>query len=161
MGGVYNVHERSLDAKPAEVGALIDGLASENDRLWPGAPWPPMRLDRPLGVGARGGHGPVRYSVAAYVPSVWVRFAFEGPRGFDGFHEFAVFGDADGRTRLRHTLARGSRGSARLTWPLFWRWLHDACVEESLDRAERALTGSVARPARRSPYVRVLLRLLH
>ncbi|MEU6669228.1 hypothetical protein [Streptomyces sp. NPDC046727] len=62
---------RSLPAKPAEVGALIDGLASENDRLWPKAPWLPMRLDRPLGSGTRGGHGPVRYRVAAYVPSVW------------------------------------------------------------------------------------------
>jgi hypothetical protein len=27
-----------------------------------------MTLDRPLGVGARGGHGDIRYSVIAYEP---------------------------------------------------------------------------------------------
>jgi hypothetical protein len=28
------VHERVLDA-PTEIGTLIDGLASDGDRLWP------------------------------------------------------------------------------------------------------------------------------
>jgi hypothetical protein len=32
---------------------LIDGLAGEQDRLWPWRAWPPMRFDRPLGVGAQ------------------------------------------------------------------------------------------------------------
>ncbi|AZS71029.1 hypothetical protein DDE74_08815 [Streptomyces lydicus] len=40
------------------------------------------------------------------------------------------------------------------------RPLHDAAPEDSLDRAERACTGTVARPARWSRYVRMLRRLI-
>ncbi|MGI5347518.1 SRPBCC family protein [Streptomyces sp. CA-250714] len=155
---VYNVHERLLPAPPSRVATLLDSLAGDDDQLWPRG-WPPMAFDRPLGEGAAGGHGPVRYTVAAYVPGTWVRFAFTGPRGFDGFHEYAVL-TADGdRTLLRHTLAMRARGPARLSWPLFWRPLHDACLEDGLDRAERNCGGEPSRPARHSGYVRGLLRL--
>ncbi|MFD6875674.1 MULTISPECIES: SRPBCC family protein [unclassified Streptomyces] len=157
--GVYNVHERVLAARRSEVGALIDTLASSDDKLWPQSDWPPMEFDRPLAAGATGGHGPVRYIVAAHVPSQWVRFAFSGPRGFHGFHEYAVLPADEDRTLLRHTLAMAVRGPARLTWPIVFRPLHDALLEDSLDRAELACTGTVARPARWSPYVRTLLRL--
>ncbi|MBW1600199.1 SRPBCC family protein [Streptomyces sp. JJ38] len=154
--GVYNVHERRLAGSRGEVGTLIDRLAGGQDALWPHDAWPRMRFDGALGVGASGGHGPVRYHVAAYVPGTWVRFTFDGPRGFDGFHEYAVLPADAGRTMLRHTLAMRARGPARLTWPLLWRPLHDALLEDSLDRAERALTGTVRTPARWTPYVRLL-----
>ncbi|MCP2274558.1 SRPBCC family protein [Nocardia amikacinitolerans] len=152
---VINIHVRRLPAPAAEVGALLDSLASEGDRLWPAPAWPPMRFDRPLGVGAVGGHGPVRYTVEHYEPGRWVRFRFTGPRGFDGFHEFTVQ-PADGGADLIHLLAMHARGPARLTWPLAFRWMHDACLEDSFDRAERALTGSVRHPARWTLLVRVL-----
>ncbi|WP_405495262.1 SRPBCC family protein [Streptomyces sp. NBC_00096] len=155
--GVYNVHERLLAAKASEVGALIDSLAGgAADRLWPHPDWPAVEFDRPLAVGASGGHGPVRYTVTAYVPGVWIRFAFGGPRGFHGFHEYAVLPVDEGRTVLRHTLAMKTSGLARLTWPAAYRPMHDACLEDSLDRAELACTGRVARPARWTPYVRLL-----
>ncbi|MBO8186325.1 SRPBCC family protein [Streptomyces spirodelae] len=157
---VYNVHERELPGTPHEVGALLDSLAGEQDRLWPGSGWPPMAFDRPLGEGATGGHGPVRYRVAAYVPGKWVRFTFSAPRGFDGFHEYAVLAVDGDRTLLRHTLAMRARGAARLTWPVLWGPLHDACLEDGLDLAERTCAGEVARPARHSAYVRALLRLM-
>ncbi len=67
--GVYNVHERLLFAQAGEVGALLDTLAGGADALWPRSTWPPVEFDRPLAVGAVGGHGPVRYTVAAYVPA--------------------------------------------------------------------------------------------
>lgn len=156
---VYNVHERLLAAKPSEVGALIDTLASSDDKLWPPG-WPPMEFDRPLGVGAVGGHGPVRYTVAAYVPATWVRFTFTGPRGFDGFHEYAVLAVDEDHTLLRHTVAMKTHGMARLTWPLAIGPLHDACLADSLDRAELACTETVAHPAHWSRYVRLLRRLL-
>ena len=153
---VYNVHERLLAAKESEVGVLIDALSSGDDRLWPRGKWPRMKFDRPLTAGAVGGHGPVRYKVAAYVPSTWVRFTFTGPRGFHGFHEFAALAVDEERTLLRHTLAMDTRGPARLTWPFLWRPLHNALLEDSLDRAELACTGTVARPARWGRYVRLL-----
>lgn len=170
---VYNVHERLLPVPEHEAAALIDGLAGPDDRLWPSQDWPPMRLDRPLGVGADGGHGPVRYGVTGYAQGQWVCFRFSGPRGALGFHQFTVHpaagpagpagpsessGSADG-VILRHTLVIHTRGLARLSWPLAIRWLHDALLEDALDRAERACTGTVAAPARWSPYVRLLRRL--
>ena len=151
---VRNLHRRHIAAPPERVGALVDGLASPDGAFWPAA-WPPLRLDRPLGVGAAGGHGPVRYTVTAYTPGRHVRFRFTAPRGFDGFHEFTAEPAADG-TVLRHLLAIHARGPALLTWPLVFRPLHDALVEDGLDRAERTLTGTVRTPARWSPCVRLL-----
>ncbi|MFB7619534.1 SRPBCC family protein [Kitasatospora sp. NPDC056181] len=158
---VVNVHERVLTAGEDEVGALVDSLAAgPADRLWPVSGWPAMVLRPGLEEGAAGGHGPVRYTVAAYVPGRWVRFAFTGPRGFDGFHECTVHRADGGRTVLRHTLAMHARGPALLSWPLLFRPLHDALIEDAMDRAERACTGAVARPARWSPLVRLLRRAL-
>lgn len=159
---VFNVHERRLPVKPEELAPLIDGLSGRGDRLWPAerAQWPAMALDQPLAIGAKGGHGPVRYSVIGYAPGQWVRFGFTAPRGFEGFHEYTVHHDPDGEGAiLRHTLAMCARGTARLSWPLAFRWFHDAVIEDSLDRAERASTGTVARPKRWSAYVRLLRRL--
>jgi hypothetical protein len=60
---VINMHERELEAGPVQVGALINPLASKQDGLWPVHIWPRMEFDRSLGVGAKGGHGPMRYFV--------------------------------------------------------------------------------------------------
>lgn len=153
---VLNVHERLLPTGVSEVGALIDTLATEGDHLWPGPHWPPLRLTDGLAEGSHGGHGPVRYTVCAYVPGRWVRFTFSRPRGFHGFHEYSAHPVDAEQAVLRHTLTMRARGLARLTWPLFYRHLHDAVLEDSLDHAENAVTGTVARPARWSRYVRLL-----
>ncbi|RDI69360.1 hypothetical protein [Nocardia pseudobrasiliensis] len=153
---VVNVHTRRLAGTEAEAGALLDGLAGEHDRLWPTDHWPRMHFDRPLEVGAIGGHGPVHYTIEKYEPGRWIRFRFTEPRGFDGFHEFTITPDGPDTVTLHHLIAMRVHGSARLIWPLMIRWLHDACVEDAFDRAERAITGSVRRPARWSPIVRAL-----
>jgi hypothetical protein len=152
---VVNIHQRHLPVPLSAVGALVDSLADEDDALWPVHRWPAMRFDRPLEAGAVGGHGPIRYTVEHYVPGHWVRFRFTGPRGFEGFHEFTVHPTPDG-TDLIHLLAMNARGRARLTWPLAYRWMHDALLEDCLDRAEHALTGSVYHPARWTRRVRLL-----
>lgn len=136
---VVNVHERVFTAAGAEVGALIDGLASATDWLWPSDAWPRMMFDEPLAVGARGGHGPIRYWVEAFEPSRRVRFRFLGPTGFDGYHGYDVVELGAGHTVLRHTLEMTTTGPAVLTWPLIFRPLHDALIEDSLARAEAAL----------------------
>jgi hypothetical protein len=156
---VSNVHERKLRATPEQVGALIDSLASPQDALWPADRWPPMRLDRPLSIGAAGGHGPIRYAVEAYAPGRSVTFRFTGHKGFDGIHRFDVLPAAEGVTLLRHTLEVKSRGAALVTWLLVIRPLHDALLEDALDRAE----ASLGLPARRTPWsfrVRFLRRAL-
>ena len=139
------------------MGRLVDSLASPADVLWPSRHWPAMRFDRPLQVGATGGHGPIRYFVEAYEPGRRIQFRFTGPKGFLGFHALEVQETAPGRSRLRHVLEMETEGQAVLTWGLVFRWLHDALLEDCLDRAETAVGG---RPRARgwSPWVRILRR---
>lgn len=152
---VVNVHERHLHAPPAHVGRLLDTLAGPHDRLWPVASWPPLRLDRPLAVGATGGHGPIRYTVDTYLPGTAACFRFAPSLG-DGGHCLLVLPGDGGGTVLRHELKAELCGRMRLAWPVAVRWLHDALIEDLLDRAEAAVDGAVARPARWSPWVRLL-----
>ncbi len=156
------MHERVLAGAAGEVGALLDGLSGPQDRLWPGDRWPPMRLEGPLRPGARGGHGPVGYAVAEHVPGRRVAFRFDGrglTAGLEGGHRFEVV-EVSGRVALRHVLeARGGLASW-LKWILVIAPLHDALLEDALDRAERQVNGHVARPARWSPWVRLLRSLL-
>jgi hypothetical protein len=139
-----------------DVGALIEGLAGEDDRLWPSDRWPRIRFDRGLIVGARGGHGPVRYEVAERVPGERLVFRFTGP--FHGTHRFEVWGSSRG-TLLRHVLEARPRGWMRVVWPLGLRHLHDACVEDILDRAEAAARGEPYRPRPFPRRVRFLRRV--
>lgn len=136
---ILNLHQRELPVPADRVGALIDSLASTRDALWPTMAWPPMKLDRPLGVGASGGHGPIRYVVEEYLPGRSVRFRFTAPRGFDGTHSFDCISETGQPTVLRHTLAMTAHGLAILSWPLAFRPLHDALLEDALAQAEAAL----------------------
>ena len=151
---VRNVHSRRFPAPVAEAEALLDTLGTPADRLWPGEDWPPIAFDRPLAPGLTAGHGPVRYVVESFDRRS-IRFRFTQPRGIRGHHEFRVAETGDG-CELSHVLAGQSCGLSRLSWPLFWRPLHDAVLEQLLDRAELALTGHVRAPARWSPYVRLV-----
>jgi hypothetical protein len=144
---ICNVHQRSLAVPAAEAAFLIDGLAGPDDRLWPSDRWPAMRFDRPLGIGARGGHGPIRYAVSAYVPGRRVQFTFTG-RNIDGFHEFELIDGGDRHCVLRHTLMAHASGSLRIVFPLVVRPMHDACLRDAMDRAELATGG----PAERRPH---------
>lgn len=152
---VRNVHERRLGALSSEVGALVDLLASPNDRLWPKRCWPRMKFDRPLGVGAVGGHGPIRYSVEEYRPGHYIRFRFTKPAGFVGFHAFEVLDMPDGTTLLRHVLEMDTHSLAIVSWPLAFRWMHDALIEDALTTAEVFLQLPV-RLKPWSPLVRFL-----
>ena len=136
---VLNVHEREFDVAADRLGGVMDSLASVDDGLWPRHSWPAMEFDRGLGVGAVGGHGPIRYSVEEYRPGELVRFRFLGPKGFDGVHFFEVVGVAGGRSKLRHTIEMVTRGLAVLVWPLMIRPLHDALIEDAFATAEASL----------------------
>ncbi|MGA4842497.1 DUF2867 domain-containing protein [Streptomyces sp. G45] len=157
MGVVRNEHEREI-ASPAEVvGALFDRLSAPDDPVFPTPAWPAMTFDGPLAVGADGGHGPVRYRVTAYEPGRRVRFDFTDASG--GFHELTVEPLGERRCRVRHVLETEPKGMDRLLWPTVIRPVHDTMVEEVLDNAERAATGTCARPVHWTPRVRLLNRL--
>ena len=157
---VNNVHERVVETPHdgRRAAELIDKLSAGDDVMWPATRWPAMRFDRPLAARARGGHGPVRYTVESYTPGRSVRFRFDAPAGFDGWHGFDVEAVAPGLVRVRHTLRMTARGAARLSWPLLFRPLHEACVEDALDRAEAHCAGAPAAPWPLSLRVRLLRR---
>ncbi|WP_372824697.1 SRPBCC family protein [Polaromonas sp.] len=155
---IVNVHQRRLEATPAQVAMLFDSLGSQADRLWP-PDWPRMKLDRPLAIGATGGHGPIRYFVTAYTPGESVRFQFTEPKGFRGWHSFVVLGAAEEDCVLEHRIEMETQGRATLIWELALRHLHNALVEDALAQAQRAVGNKplvVPWPAR----VRVLRWLL-
>jgi hypothetical protein len=157
LTSTVNVHEQVLRISPAQAGILIDGLSSDRDVLWPTDRWPPIRFDRPLGVGAVGGHGPVRYYVEGYEPGRSVRFRFTGS---EGSHGLELEEEAPGTVRLRHELVIDPKGVDRLVWAWVGRPLHDALVEDAFDRAEAFASGRQVSPRAWSWRVRVLRRIL-
>lgn len=138
---------------------MVASLSSKRDRLWPYERWPRMRLDPGLTPGGSGGHGPVHYRVESADPTRKVVFRFTGPPGFDGWHAFEVVDATGATTLLRHELRMRAHGWARLTWPLFFRPLHDALLEDALDKAARELGTPPASPQRPGRWARLLRRL--
>jgi hypothetical protein len=155
---VHNVHFRDLSVPPSVVGGLLDSLSGRDDILWPTASWPAMRFDRPLQVGAAGGHGPIRYTVESYTPGHAVTFRFTAPPGFNGTHSFVVGATPTG-TRISHELTMVATGSANFSWLLVFRPLHDALIEDALHRAVIACGLSEPAPAW-SAWVRMLRAML-
>jgi hypothetical protein len=153
---IENVHERTLAAPAAAVGGLVDSLSSSDDRLWPNRRWPAMRLDRGLEIGSDGGHGPVRYEVARHQPGRLVAFAFTAKFPIAGEHRVEVLPGLGDTTSLRHTLEGRPQGWLRVGWPLCFRWLHDALIEDAFDRAEAQVAGEEWRPRDLPVHVRAL-----
>jgi hypothetical protein len=153
---MINMQRRVIAVPVSVLGRLHDRLAGADDPLWPAHDWEPIRLDRPLGVGASGGHGQFRYTVSAYERGLRVRFAFTPDAPLDGYHELWVRAIDPDRSEMVHIVVAQPRGTMRLLWPLAVRWTHRALIADLLDNAERAATGTVRHPARRSLWVRVL-----
>ncbi|MCK7624780.1 DUF2867 domain-containing protein [Streptomyces sp. RS10V-4] len=152
---------RTVHAPAEAVGAPLDRPSGASDPLFPGPAWPPLRFDRPLGIGADGGHGPLRYPVSAYEPGRRIRFAFTpGPSGRSaGHHEPTAHPLGSDGCRLTHVPEARLPFARRLAWHLAARAVHLAVVGELFDNAERAATGRLRAPARRTPRVRLLHRL--
>ncbi len=145
------MHERLLAASSGEVDALLDDLGRDTDALWPRHLWFPMRLDRPVAAGGKGGHGPVRYRCTMRAPG---RVAFEfdsilGSPHWHGGHRFLVRTHPEGSV-LVHELDLEVPRRQYLQWVVLVGPLHDAVLEDLLDRAEGVVT------ARWSPWVRLL-----
>lgn len=153
---VRNEHSRVLDVGMPVAEELLRDLASHQDRLWPGDKWWPQRFEGGLVAGAKGGHGPVKYKVESVEPRrVVYRFPSKG--WFRGTHAFSLRQE-EGGVRLTHTLEGTLHGIGRVLWPTTVRPLHDALLEDVLDRAESATGRPPATPARHSRYVRFLRR---
>src|SRR5918992_482128 len=157
---IESIHTRELPVPVEEVGRILDTLAGPDDKIWPIERWPndPIGFDGPLGVGAGGGHGPIRYTVAAYEPGRRIAFEFEPRSGLRGHHRFEVAPVGSDGARMRHVLDVEADGIYRLVRPAFLG-MHDALVEDLLDKAEVAATGRLARAARWPRWLRLANRI--
>jgi hypothetical protein len=157
-------HEVEVAADPAQAGALLDSLSGQDDRLWPHENWMPMELDRPLGVGARGGHGPVRYSVIEYDPGRRVVFKFDDDGIFkrvDGRHWYEIVSDGEGTgVVLRHVIEARGGFLFWLQWLMVVEPLHDALIRDAWDKARTNLGQPPDKPAKWSWWVRLLRKAL-
>jgi hypothetical protein len=140
---VRNVHEREL---PVPAWPFVERI----QELWP-RQWGTLEFDRPLGVGADGGHGPIRYRCTQVTPGESITFEFTE---LSGTHTFSAAGNV-----LRHELIGDFGFADRLRWALVIRWLHDACLEDLLDNCERAAGRAPAAPARWPIWVRLVRRV--
>lgn len=156
---VRNVHERLVPVPVEVLGPFLDRIGGPDDELWPSPEWEPMVLDRPVSVGADGGHGLIRYRVTAHEPGRRVEFAFRPGLGVQGTHVLSLEPAGPSGTLVRHVAEGRLGGWMRVLWPVVVRWLHDAVLEDLLDRAEMAAGTGPARRARWSPWVRLLRRL--
>jgi hypothetical protein len=153
-----NVHQRTLPVSARRIGQLVDEAAKRDSPLWPSDNWPPMILDRPLGVGAEGGHGMVRYACSAYQPGRLVEFTFVPGFMLRGTHTFEILDASQGDgCVLRHVLSVHPRDVACwFGFHLAVRWLHNALMEDLLDRAATVVGHPPAKSAHWSVWVRLL-----
>ncbi len=154
---VRNTHQRVLPCSQEQAAYMIDSLAGPQDAVWPARQWPRLRLHAGLSPGSQGGHGPIRYFVEEYQPGRSVKFRFTAPRGFYGFHALQLK-DHDQGCLLEHDLQMAASLWGWLQWHLIYRPLHDALLEDALDKA----AGHFGQPPRNrySLYVRLLRALL-
>lgn len=154
-----NVHTREIRRDPEWIRTALERIAEPDSELWPRDAWPPLILDRPLAVGAVGGHGPIPYSVVAYEPGRRLAFEFDPAFGLRGTHGFDVTPGAEpGVSVLRHEINGRLSPKMVLVWTFAIRWLHDALIEDLLDHAEFAPEDLPPPGAKWTFWVRLLRR---
>ena len=131
---ISNIHQRDYDLSVSLLSEILDSLSSENDLLWPNEEWMPMILDNGLKANSNGGHGPIGYYVQRYEYGKIVEFCFTMPKEFVGIHKFEIIELASNKTRLQHTIEMQVNLKGLFSWYFVVKWLHDALLEDSLDK---------------------------
>jgi len=133
---VLNIHTRIIHQSKNVIVEILKTLSTENDKVWPKDKWPPMKFKEGIKVGAKGGHGPIRYSVEQYNPNTIIQFRFLRPIGFNGIHKFEINELSNEKTEVKHTIDMNTTGKGTLIWILAIRSLHNALIEDSFDQLE-------------------------
>lgn len=133
---VINVHKRIIDQPKEKVSKLLQTLASEDDKIWPNKKWPAIRFKEGLRVGAKGGHGIIRYDITQYNFEDSIYFKFTRPLGFNGYHNFKINQLEHHKTEVIHCIDMKTHGMSTFSWMFIIRWLHDALIEDALDKLE-------------------------
>ncbi len=133
---VLNTHKRVLNEPKQNIAELLATLSKENDKIWPIEKWPAMRFRNGIKIGAKGGHGPIRYSVEKYNPNEIIQFQFSKPKGFNGIHKFELKELPNKKTEIKHTIEMETKGKGTLVWFFAIHSLHNALIEDGLDKIE-------------------------
>lgn len=136
MMRIINIHKRLVYQPKENITQILDSLTSVNDRLWPNEQWPPMIFKHGLAEGAAGGHGPIKYSITKYIPGQLIAFTFIKPAAFSGIHKFEVTEVEKGQTEIKHTIDMSVSLTGIIIWYTAIKWLHDALLEDCLDKVE-------------------------
>jgi hypothetical protein len=155
---VLNIHKRIIYQSPNVIGQILDTLASDADMIIAKDKWSPMKLDKGLVVGSKGGHGPIKYSVIEYQPSKSIIFEFD-LKGFNGFHKFEIVPLKNNFAEIKHMIDMNTSGLASIKWALAIRWLHDAYIEDAFDNVENYFLRE-KKNSKWSLWVRLLRRVL-
>ena len=133
---ITNIHTRIVHQGKDKLSGILDSLSSKDDQLWPSEQWPPMIFRKGLSEGAVGGQGPIKYSIRKYVPGNSIEFKFIKPDGFNGTHKFEITELDSVKTEIKHTIKMSLSGKGILIWYLAVKWLHDALLEDCLNKVE-------------------------
>lgn len=133
---VLNVHKRILNQSKKEVSDILATLATDNDRIWPNEKWPAMKFRDEIKIGAKGGHGPIRYTIEKLNPKEIIQFRFSKPHGFNGIHKLELIELSQEMTEIKHTIDMNTSGKGTLIWIFVIRPLHNALIEDGFDKLE-------------------------
>ena len=133
---VLNVHKRIINQPKEEVLKLLKTLATQDDKIWPDKKWPAIRFKEGLKEGSKGGHGIIRYNITEYNFEDSIYFKFTKPSGFDGYHSFKINELGHNKTEVIHCIDMKTYGMSTFSWIVIIRWLHDALIEDALDKIE-------------------------
>lgn len=133
---VLNVHKRTINQPKSEIAELLKTLSTENDRFWPIEKWPKMKFINGIQMGAKGGHGPIKYTVENFNPEQVIQFRFLKPAGFIGIHKFEIEQSIKNQTQVKHTIEMNTSGKGTLLWIFGIRSLHNALIEDGFDKLE-------------------------
>ncbi len=139
---VLNIHKRTLNQPKNKISELLATLSTENDRIWPKEKWPEMKFKNGIQVGAKGGHGPIRYSVEKYNTNEIIQFRFSNPKGFNGIHKFELKELTNQKTEIKHTIDMNTTGKGTLIWFFAIRSLHNALIEDGFDKLENKFSDN-------------------
>lgn len=157
---VLNIHRRKIGIPINDVLELFKTLSTKPDKFWPIENWPPIKFINGLKIASQGGHGPIRYEITHYNPEGHIEFKFQRPHGFNGIHKFEIFELNSTTTEVKHTISMTTSGTGTLKWLLAISWLHNALIEDLLDKVENQLMLSNLK-SEWNLWVKMLRWLLH
>ena len=141
---ITNIHQRDYIQPGEVISEILQTLSSKEDRLWPHEIWPPMVLNNGLQLNSSGGHGPIGYYISKYDYGESIEFTFTRPTEFVGTHKFEIIKISNNSKCLRHTISMDVNLKGMVAWYFTIKWLHDALLEDCLDKVTNQLSDNKA-----------------